>query len=102
MRAASSRLRGGIHSPESNNQSKDNRMKKSGMDQLVELWSSDGGFRSAFRADAKGAALSRGIALDDHEWQAVRALGMTGSSAALEARISPDGPGTTNGGGVYC
>jgi hypothetical protein len=68
-------------------------MKKNGIDMVVEHWTNDGGFRRAFKADPKVAIESRGITLDDHEWQALAVLG---ASEELDIRVSFDGGDPTN------
>lgn len=68
---------------------------KTGIDSLVEAWANDGAFRSAFSKNQRGAAAAQGIHLDEHEWDAVSALGLSGKSSALDARINPEGGGHT-------
>ena len=59
-----------------------------GVDQLVEKWLADSGFRAQMQRDPEGTVKHCGITLTTEEWATVRNIVMTTSDEALRMRIS--------------
>ena len=59
-----------------------------GVDQLVEKWLADSGFRAQMQRDPEGTVKSLSITLTAEEWATVRNVVMTTSDEALRTRIS--------------
>jgi hypothetical protein len=60
----------------------------SGVDQLVEKWLNEPGFRSKMTSDPEGTVKACGISLTAEEWATVRNVVMTTSDDVLKARVS--------------
>ena len=63
-------------------------MAQDSVDQLVEKWLGDPGFRARMQRDPEGAVKSCGMTLTTEEWATVRNVVMTTSDEALRTRIS--------------
>ena len=68
-------------------------MARNGVDQLVEKWLNEPGFREKMKSDPEGTVKSCGISLDANEWATVRNVVMTTSDEALMARVSKKSAG---------
>ena len=63
-------------------------MAQDSVDQLVEKWLGDPGFRARMQRDPEGTVKSCGMTLTTEEWATVRTVVMTTGDEALRARIS--------------
>ena len=63
-------------------------MERKGVDQLVEKYLNEPGFRDKMKRDPEGTVKSCGIRLNAEEWSTVRNVVMTTSDESLRARIS--------------
>ena len=63
-------------------------MGNTGVDQLVNRWLNDAGFRAQMQRDPEGTVKHCGITLNAEEWATVRTVVMSTSDEALRARIS--------------
>ena len=59
-----------------------------GVDQLVQKYLNDAGFRDRMKRDPEGTVKSCGISLNAEEWATVRNVVMTTSDEALRQRVS--------------
>ena len=59
------------------------------IEQVMDRWSNDEDFRSAFTADPKAAVKAAGLELTDEEWTTVEASNLTEQGEhALKERVS--------------
>ena len=63
-------------------------MAQNGVDQLVDKWLNESGFREKMKQDPEGTVKGSGIRLNAEEWATVRNVVMTTSDEALQKRIS--------------
>ena len=63
-------------------------MPRNGVDQLVEKYLNEPGFRGKMAKDPEGTVKSAGITLNKEEWATVRNVVMTTSDEALRQRVS--------------
>ena len=63
-------------------------MAHNGVDQLVQKYINEPGFRSKMERDPEGTVKACGIDLDAEEWATVRNVVMTTSDEALRTRVS--------------
>ena len=63
-------------------------MANNGVDQLVQKYLNEPGFREKMKHDPEGTVKSCGISLNADEWATLRNVVMTTSDAALRTRIS--------------
>ena len=69
-------------------------MSQAAVEELMEMWVSDEGFREDVRKDAETAIRNRGYDLDEDEWSAVRSIDWNRSDEELRERVSKTVPGT--------
>ena len=63
-------------------------MARTGVDQLVEKWLNEAGFREQLTRDPEGTVAACGITLNAEEWATLRNVVMTSTDEALQARVS--------------
>ena len=63
-------------------------MERHGVDQLVDKWLNEPGFREKMKQDPEGTVKDSGIRLNAEEWATVRNVVITTSDEALRQRIS--------------
>ena len=63
-------------------------MAQNGVNQLVDKWLNEPGFREKMKRDPEGTVKDSGIRLNTEEWATVRNVVMTTSDEALRQRIS--------------
>ena len=63
-------------------------MVRDGVDQLVEKWLNEPGFREKMKKDPAGTVKACGITLNAEEWATVRNVVMTSSDEELRPRVS--------------
>ena len=63
-------------------------MTHNGVDQLVQKYLNEPGFKEKMQKDPETAVRSAGISLNADEWATVRIIVLTTSDEALRARIS--------------
>ena len=63
-------------------------MERNGVDQLVQKWLNEPGFRDKMKKDPEGTVKSSGISLNAEEWATVRNVVMSTSDEALLQRAS--------------
>jgi hypothetical protein len=63
-------------------------MVRNGVDQLVEKWLNEPGFREKMKKDPEGTVKNCGIDLNTEEWATVRNVVMSTSDEELKARVS--------------
>ena len=63
-------------------------MATNGVDQLVEKYLNEPGFRDKMKRDPEGTVKSAGISLNADEWATVRNVVMSTSDEALRQRVS--------------
>ena len=63
-------------------------MAKNGVDQLVQKWLNEPGFRDKMKHDPEGTVKNCGITLSSDEWNTVRNIVMTTSDETLRTRVS--------------
>ena len=63
-------------------------MTQNGVDQLVDKWLKEPGFREKMKQDPEGTVKSAGISLNAEEWATVRNVVMTTSDETLRQRVS--------------
>ena len=63
-------------------------MARTGVDQLVQKYLNEPGFKAKMQQDPEGAVRSAGISLNADEWATVRNIVLATSDEALRTRIS--------------
>ena len=63
-------------------------MANKGVDQLVQKWLNEPGFREKMKRDPEGTVKSVGITLNTEEWATLRNVVMTTSDESLRQRIN--------------
>jgi hypothetical protein len=63
-------------------------MQRNGVEQLVEKWLNEPGFREKMRKDPGGTVASCGISLNAEEWATMKNVVMSTSDEELKARVS--------------
>jgi hypothetical protein len=63
-------------------------MERKGVDQLVERWLGEPGFREKMARDPEGTVKACGISLNSEEWDTLRNVVMSAADEALQARVS--------------
>ena len=63
-------------------------MERTGVDQLVQKYLNEPGFKARMQQDPEGTVKSAGISLSADEWATVRNIVLTTSDQALRTRIS--------------
>ena len=63
-------------------------MERKGVDQLVNKWLNEPGFKEKMQRDPEGTVKSCGITLNAEEWATVRNVVMSTSDEALRTRVS--------------
>jgi hypothetical protein len=63
-------------------------MQRNGVDQLVEKWLNEPGFKEKMKKDPEGTVKASGISLNAEEWATVRNVVMTTSDEQLKVRAS--------------
>ena len=63
-------------------------MERHGVDQLVQKYLNEPGFKNKMQRDPEGAVKSAGISLNAEEWATVRNVVLTTSDEALRQRVS--------------
>jgi hypothetical protein len=63
-------------------------MSREGVQQLIDYWINDPGFRVQLRQDPEGTVRRSGADLNEEEWTAVRSLDWSLSDEELLARVS--------------
>ena len=61
---------------------------RNGVDQLVEKWLNEPGFREKMKKDPEGTVKKCGINLSAEEWATVRNVVITSSDEELKPRVS--------------
>ena len=63
-------------------------MARNGVDQLVQKYLNEPGFRIKLKRDPEGTAKAYGISLNSEDWATVKNVVMSTSNEALRTRIS--------------
>lgn len=66
-------------------------MSREAVEQLMDRWENDPGFRAQLRLDAEGAVRATGVELDPEEWAALKTVDWSLSDEELRARASKYG-----------
>jgi hypothetical protein len=66
-------------------------MARDGVEELVQKWINEPGFREKMKKDPEGTVKALGISLNTEEWATVRNVVMSTSDEALKARVSKKG-----------
>jgi hypothetical protein len=64
------------------------RLSREAIDELIDRWMGDPGFRAEVRQDPEAAVRSTGLELDPAEWAAIRSIDWRLSDDELMARSS--------------